>query len=168
MDGYIDPSEDRQDYPVVSNGEIAPALEDVDERGWSKDATWVMQAESSGACGDYAIGPYYQGHYRKQGSDGSWMVVEENYFIEARKLADPDEGTERKHFDVVGSYTFTVCTDPDDPGSTELDTEIVYDDQLHALFIWDYEEARAMAERLARADQRHTLLWDGGERVLAV
>ena len=158
MSDAIDRDEDDETYPYVMNGPIAPALEGTDS-GWTKDETWQMGAESSGACGDYAVGPYYEAHYSKQVGD-LWMLVEEVYFVEPRKKEEPD-GTWTKHYDVIGSYTFTLCTDRDDPGGTEVNSDTRHDDDLHALFIYDYEEARAMAEKLALSDQRHTLLWNG-------
>jgi hypothetical protein len=146
--------------PSVSNGEIGPALEGEDEHGWTKDATWVMQAESSGACGDYAIGPYYQGHYAcGPNAEGEYMVVEENYFVTAHWYEDHETGERRMNFDVTGMYGFTLCSDPQDPGGTEINSDYEYDDGLHAQFIWEYDEARKLAERNALSDQRGTFTW---------
>lgn len=155
MSEPIDPSEDGQNYPHVLNGPIAPAADDEDAKGWHKNETWVMNAQSSGACGDQAIGPYYQASYWKR-EDDHFVCVEESYYIEAWQNLQED-GTWRKHFDVTGMYQFTTCTDRNDPGMTEIGTETQYDDDIHAEFIWDYEKARALAERMAISDQRFTL-----------
>lgn len=145
---------------LVSNGPIGPAITEPDENGWTKAETWVMQAETSGACGDYAIGPYYESQYTcGPNGDGEFMVVTEAYFVTAHWHEDSESDERRMHFDVTGSYSFTLCTDPEDPGSTEVASDTEYDDDIHALFIWEYEEARALAERMARSDQRGTFTW---------
>lgn len=152
----INDYEDDEVYPSVANGPIAPALE-ADDTGWSKSDTWVMQAETSGACGDYAVGPLYEARYVKTVGEQS-MVVTERYYVEPQRFTRPD-GTMSKHYDVTGMYEFTLCADPDDPGMSEISTTYEYDSELHEAFLWEYEDARKLAERFARRDTRGTLLW---------
>ncbi len=162
MSTAVDQDEDTEDYPVLRNQEILPAYPEDDlENGWRKRATWQMSAATSGGCGDDAVGMIFSGAYVNGPIDGLYMHVEENYFVTAGWTDYGDE--RRKHFDVQGQYTVIICTDPEDPGSSEVWSDVTYDGDLHALFIWSYNEAQALARSLALSDQRFTLLhWAGG------
>lgn len=145
------------------NGPIGPAIDSADENGWNKDETWVVDAKSSGACGDDAVGNYYQSHYWKKGrvdDEDVFLVVECNYFVEQYDN-DGDRAEDDPHrFGCEVQNGFIICRDKDDPGGTEIWSDYTYE-SADARFFETIEDAEGVCSRRALEDERYGLFWDG-------
>lgn len=89
----------------------------------------------------------------------AWLG-DEDIFTGQRTIADvgaPGTSTEIVAYRVCLMLMATVCTDHEDPGSTEISGDIEYDTDDSATFT-DLDEAEAVCRRKALEDQRFTLV----------
>lgn len=136
---------------------IAPALAEPDSRGWHKEDVW-RYGEGTGQSGDDRIGTSFDARYWKE-IDGQFFVATEEYYV---KNSVPNCDRPHGSYEAVGSYMFTICTDLEDVGGTEVWSDVEYDYDLNALYCDSLADAETQCRRFALADQRHTLLWEGG------
>lgn len=140
-----------------ANGPIAPAVAEADDRGWHKGETW-RYGLGSGASPDDRVGTSFETRYWKE-VDGEFFVATEEYFV---VTVEPSQARPHGSYGLVGAYQFSVCTDVDDVGGTEVWSDCEYDHGLTAFFCDDLAKAEALCRQEALSDQRHTLSWDGG------
>ena len=115
--------------------------------GWKDEGTF-----SGGTIlGDPQVGEDHTHSYVKRNDDGTFTVLLHTFG--ACKDDDDDDGLPF----YVGEVTqVIVCTDPDNPGATEVTSEIEYGDGS-VLAYATLEKAEAEAQRLAANDIRFVL-----------
>lgn len=143
------------------NAIIAPA-EGASRHGWAKGEVWAYDVASTGMGGDDAVGTAYESRYVRDNGDGTFGVATFLYFVEACRTTNQPEV--RDSHVVTGMYQFTVCTDPDDPGSTELWSQIDYDTEVSCYFHDDLSRAEGICRLAALNDERWTITWNGRMR----
>lgn len=119
----------------------------------SKPATYefveageLMEFEGDSSA-NYQTGPTFSRRFQFQRADGLWAVVNPTYFAtteyreldcngrETGRVSEVPDGYELcvERFDVQESTEFVLCSDPSDPGSTEITSSIENDWPLSIL-----------------------------------
>jgi len=123
-----------------------------DQRQWHPDGTGV---DSNGWCGgDIQRGDSYSVRLVRDDKPGSLLTIT---FYAAEYDENPGE------FDVQRQVEWLVCSDPADPGGTEIWSDYSYDD-VSAIVIDTEEEAEDEARERAEAvlaDPSPYFGWDG-------
>lgn len=92
----------------------------------------------------------YSRRWKSQRSDGLWVVI--TYWCAPALVdlnKDADDEANQQGFDLQDATEFTICEDGDDPWSTEVDTDYVYDNPNYML-IDTIERANASAKHFVR------------------
>jgi hypothetical protein len=90
--------------------------------------------------------------YVHQAADGTWKIVNDCYAV--MSATDDGEGP----YWVDSCIEFLRCTDRNDPGGTELESDIQHDDGSY-LSYESLEDATAEAMRLASIDIGDMIVW---------
>lgn len=124
---------------------------------------WIKQPdiyEAGSVGGDYQVSDGWNVRYTLQDGpdDGLHAIIDENFYVESqnRDGAGP--------FYVTTQTMYQVCTDPEDPGGTEVYADYEYDGDDDVLLYYDgdgLERAIASTRRLAELDRSDMFLWDG-------
>jgi hypothetical protein len=140
---------------LEGNGVVMTAdPDDVDAAGWRRHDVWRINAESSGAYGDDAVGLAYESRYSARQDHGPFVVVDVAYFAEACSTTNLP--------DVVDAYvvecqiTTSTCHDLEDIGGSEIDCTIDYL-PADGLYRYTLEDAERIARRYALEDERYKL-----------
>lgn len=102
--------------------------------------------EGGSGFGDGDCGDNITRQWARQRQDGTWDVWEVAFGV--IDYRERDDEHEDHPYAVDEQWTYTHCTDPDDPGSTEVDSTIEYGEGSYLSY--DTEEAaRQEARRLS-------------------
>lgn len=123
---------------------------------------WVKQPEiyeAGPVGGDYQVSDGWNVRYTLQDGpdDGLHAIIDENFYVES----GPDGASP---YVVTTQTMYQVCTDPEDPGGTEVYADYEYDEDDDITLYFDSDGlARAIAStrRLAELDRSDMFLWDG-------
>lgn len=94
---------------------------------------WVeteLQPGETGAFGDEETEHTWSYRITGRNSDGTWTVIDSAYGLVNH---NPDGDTVEDRYTTASCDTITVCTDPADPGGTEISSEIVHDEDRLAV-----------------------------------
>jgi hypothetical protein len=137
-------------------------------RGAVKDgkptASWMADGPvmpDSGVVGGDGAGQSFSIRYTRPDIPGAiitsyWYAVDES----ERYLDDPDDPDARTGWDVENLNEYLICTDPTDPGGTEVWS--TYEYETPALMVLETEAAAvAYAGRSARSESADHYYWNG-------
>lgn len=113
-------------------------------RTWKSDGVF----EGGSSFGGNQISDDVAHFYVAQNDDGTHVVVSHAFAVVS---ADESEEEEAKRYAVDEMTVITTCTDPENPGSTELNGEIEYGEGSYLSYETE-AEALAEARRLANLD----------------
>lgn len=119
-------------------------------RKWEDKGTF----EGGSSMGDGQVSDDVTRQWISQRPDGTWDVFELSLAVVDDSDDDNVEGAEYRYY-VDERWEYIHCTDPEDPGSSELDTNIEYGEGSYR-FYGSAGEALAEARRLVKlpsADQ---------------
>ncbi len=119
-------------------------------RKWEDKGTF----EGGSSMGDGQVSDDVTRQWISQRPDGTWDVFELSLAVVDDSDDDNVEGAEYRYY-VDERWEYIHCTDPEDPGSSELDTNIEYGEGSY-WFYGSAGEALAEARRLVKlpsADQ---------------
>lgn len=92
--------------------------------------------------------------------DGLHALIEENWYAE--RVDDPKDSDKVLGYQVSCQTLFQICTDPSDPGGTEVWANYVYDNMSQ---IYDtVGQAEAVAKHEAESSSSDDFGWDGREK----
>ncbi len=142
--------------PHRPNKVIHPATPGT-ARGWTREEVWEYDAASSGAVGDDAVGMYFESRYvRPTGPlHLPYEVVTLAFFVRG---IDVDEADVPPKYEVCLQRWVTMCTDPKDPGTSEISSDVTYELAVDSTDHPDTDTAEAVARALAMVDARISFL----------
>lgn len=117
--------------------------------------SWV---EAGGDVGGSQVGESWSVRYRLtvEPDDGLVAIVDDYWFADA----DPDD--KEAPLAVSNMTSYVLCTDPSDPGGTEVWSDIGYKDGT--IEYPTAEAAEAAARRSAEQANARDIVWDGRGR----
>ena len=115
-------------------------------RKWEDKGTF----EGGSSMGDGQVSDDVTRQWISQRPDGTWDVFELSLAVVDDSDDDNVEGAEYRYY-VDERWEYIHCTDPEDPGSAELDTTIEYGEGSYR-FYGSADEARRLV-KLPSADQ---------------
>jgi hypothetical protein len=125
---------------------------------WKRDEQGVMKGGWVG--GDNAVDEAWSVRFIADGepADGLRALIDSNWYVEQL----PEHTAESPAFGVVNMTQYTLCTNLDDPGLTEVWSDITYEDG--ALVYTTIEAAEATAKANAEGESGDDYGWDGRAR----
>ena len=121
---------------------------------------WAEQVESTGSFGDLARGTGISARFVRDDLPGSMVTV--SYWPQC--MEDYDD---LPAYYVAGQIEYLICTDPADPGGTEVWSDIELDDDSDPMIYTDLSACEQGAGRQINrwlADVNTYLNWDGKSR----
>ena len=122
-------------------------MTDSNPRQWRDEGTF----EGGSSMGDGQVSEDITRRWTRQRPDGTWDVYEQTLAVMDNREARNHEDSDSPYV-VDERWEYIHCTDPEDPGSTELGTEIEYGEGSY-LSYGNEDEALAEARRLATLAQ---------------
>lgn len=116
--------------------------------------------QEDGVVGGDGAGTAYSVRYTRADKPGSLITSYWYAVSEAERYNDDPGPDARTGFDVENQVEFVVCTDPADPGSTEVWSDHSYRTPLESVFDTE-DEAVAYAKRQAADEDPYGYFWDG-------
>jgi hypothetical protein len=111
-------------------------------------STWTDDGVSHGGAsfGDDQVGDDWSHRYRARLADGTWVMY--TYYVAVR---EHPEGPNGPRFFGDERFESIHCSDPDDPGSTEIFSDIVHGDGTYLTYPTQ-EEADKWCQRVVGMD----------------
>lgn len=116
---------------------------------WRETTSQIFR-DAGDVGGDIQAGESYCRSYVFGPIEGRYLVVDE--FTYPTFIEVPETDARHGKFGVDEQTSYTICTDPDDPGSTEVDSNVIYGEGDARIF--------ETAEDAGRGAYR--LLWRSG------
>lgn len=124
---------------------------------WRLDGTGIVDNGNVG--GDIQAGPAWSVRYVRDDMPGS-LITETVYAVDWKNATRPERG---HNYAYQIQTEFLVCTDPSDPGGTEVWSDVHYEDSyLDGYMLAEAKrEAREVAKWLNTEAQAGVHGWDG-------
>lgn len=122
--------------------------------GWREDGPELMETDAGDIAGDTQAGASYSRRYVFGPVEGRYLVVDDYTYVERWGQLDGVDPDPEYPYGVGEVTHYAVCTDPDEPGGTEVSADVQHGEGS----VFGYKTAEEADEK-ARSMIRRAGLW---------
>ena len=123
--------------------------------------TWIASTpETGGTVGGDGAGEATSVRYTRPDVPGA-MITVSYYTVDRVERGGQDEADDSPRWDVESQTEFLICTDPEDPGMSEVWSDYVYDSDHYAVSFPTEAEAEEKRDAALRRESPDFYSWDG-------